>query len=136
MGNVLIGFSLFWISINCLRGLQMGFKHESHGELLLSLIKEKKFEEYERTRNDWQWKSAVHAHAILLSLVALAIGMILPQIIGSQIYIVIMCGLLIVSPVIWSIFGYWFNKPVLGLGDFCFIIGIFMSAIGFIRGIV
>lgn len=136
MDNVLIGFSLCWIAMNCLRGLQLGFKHEAHGETLLALIKEKKFEAYEQTRNDWQWKSAVHAHATLLSLVALAVGIILPQIIGSDIYKIILCGLLMVAPVLWSIFGYWFNKPLLGLGDFCFAIGIFMSAIGFVRGMI
>ena len=114
----------------------MGLKHESHGERLFNLMKENKLEEYEQIRNAWQWKSAVHAHGMLLSLVTLAIGLLIPQIIGSDVYIVIMCGLLMISPVIWSIFGWWFFKPILGLGDFCFVIGIFMGAIGFIRGVI
>ena len=80
-------------------------------------MKEKNYEEFEENRGHWQWGKAVHAHGMLLSLITVIMGMLVPMMTGSStIFVYIMGGLLMCPPILWSIFGTWFFKPLLGFG--------------------
>lgn len=134
MGECLIVFGLLWMTVNSLLALRIGFQHESHVDLLKVLMKEKNYEEFETHRSRWQWRKAVHAHGMLLSLITVIIGMLVPRMTGSSsLYINIMGVLLICAPILWSIFGTWFFKPLLGLGDLFFAAGIMMACLAFLK---
>ena len=97
-------------------------------------MKDKRYEDFEDARSKWQWKKAVHAHGMLLSVVAIVVGLLIPMMTNSSaMFINIMGGLLILAPIMWSIFGNWFVKPLLGLGDMAFSIGITMGCLAFIK---
>lgn len=136
MKELMIGAGLFMIVLNSFRGFMLGVKHEAHVELLRNLIAKKKLEEYEIARGQWQWRKAVHAHGMLLSMVTIVIGLLVPSMNCPGWFIAVMGGMLIVAPIAWSIFGWWFYKPLLGLGDILFILGILMGAAGYFFGII
>lgn len=134
MGEYLIVFGLFWMAVNSLLALRIGMQHESHVEALKVLIREGNHEEFEEQRSDWQWRKAVHAHGMLLSLVAVVVGLLVPMMSGtSSLFIDIMGGLLIGAPILWTIFGTWFFKPLLGLGDLFFAAGITMGCLALLK---
>ena len=134
MGDYLILFGLLWMTINSLLALRIGMQHESHVDLLKALMREKNYEAFEEYRSSWQWRKAVHAHGMLLSLITVIIGMLVPMMTSSSsLFVNIMGGLLICAPILWSIFGTWFFKPLLGLGDLCFAAGIIMAFLGFLK---
>lgn len=134
MSEYLIMFGLFWMAINSVAAIKFGLQHESHVEALKSLMKDKCYEEFEEIRSRWQWKKAVHAHGMLLSMIAIVIGILIPMMTNSSaVFISIMGGLLIFAPVMWSVFGNWFFKPLLGLGDLAVTLGIIMSCLAFMK---
>lgn len=134
MGEYLVIFGLVWIATNSLLALRIGMQHESHVDRLEVLIREANFEEFEKKRSDWQWKKAVHAHGMLLALVAVAVGLLVPRMTSSSsVFINIMGGLLIFAPILWTIFGRWFVKPLLALGDLCFVFGIVMGCVALLK---
>ena len=134
MGECLIVFGLLWMAVNSLSALRIGLQHEKHVDLLKGLMKEKNYEEFEERRSAWQWRKAVHAHGMLLSLITVIMGMLVPMMGGSSgLFINIMGGLLICAPILWTIFGTWFFKPLLGLGDLCFATGIMMGCLAFLK---
>lgn len=134
MGECLIVFGLLWMAVNSLCALRIGLQHESHVDLLKALMKEKNHEEFEEHRSSWQWRKAVHAHGMLLSLIAIIMGMLVPMMTGSSsLFVNIMGGLLICAPILWSIFGTWFYKPLLGLGDLFFAAGIMMACLAILK---
>ena len=136
MKEIMIGAGLFSIVLNSFRAFMMGLRHEAHVELLQNLIAEKKFEEYEVTRGQWQWRKAVHAHGMLLSIVTIVVGLLVPAMSCPGWFIVVMGTLLIVPQVTWSIFGWWFHRPLLGLGDILFILGVIMGTVGYLGGVL
>jgi len=134
MGEYLIMFGLFWMAVNSLSALRIGLQHEKHVDLLKDLMKEKYYEEFEKRRSAWQWRKAVHAHSMLLSLITVIMGMLVPMMTGSSsLFINIMGGFLICAPILWTIFGTWFFKPLLGLGDIFFATGIMMGCLAFLK---
>jgi len=50
-----------------------------------------------------------------------------------SLFVSIMAGLLIGAPILWTIFGTWFVKPLLGLGDLCFASGNLMACLALLR---
>jgi hypothetical protein len=130
MQKLMIGFSLIGITLSSLRGLSLGAKHEAHVAALKRLIRIGQLTQYEEQRSEWQWKSAVHAHATLFCLVTIIVALTIPHMGYTELMVRIMGGLFIMAPILWSIFGWWFNKPLLALGDFCFILAMGMSVIG------
>ena len=130
MADILMAFGFIWITNGTFVGLYMGAKHEAHVDRLVHLIKDNKLVEYEKTRGAWQWKSVVHAHGSLLSLVAIAVAHVMPMMHYNHTALVVMTSLFIVAPIIWSIFGWWFFKPLLAIGDLCFAAGMVMAVIG------
>ncbi len=134
MSEYLIMFGLFWIAANSLLALRLGMQHESHVDGLKALISEGNYEEFEQQRSEWQWRKAVHAHGMLLALVGVAVGLLVPRMTStSSLFINIMGGLLICAPVLWTIFGAWFVKPLLGLGDLCFASGVVMACLALMK---
>jgi len=134
MGEYLIIFGLSWIAVNSLLALSIGMQHESHVDGLKVLISEGNYREFEQQRSDWQWRKAVHAHGMLLALVGVAVGLLVPRMTStSSLFINIMGGLLICAPILWTIFGTWFVKPLLALGDLCFALGIMMGCLALLK---
>jgi hypothetical protein len=134
MGEYLVVFGLVWIAVNSLLALRIGMQHESHVDGLEVLIREGSYEEYEKKRSKWQWKKAVHAHGMLLALVAVAVGLVVPRMTSSSgSFINIMGALLICAPILWTVFGRWFVKPLLALGDLCFVSGIVMGCLALLK---
>jgi hypothetical protein len=133
ISNSMILFGLFWTAVNSIVfGLRLGFDHEKHVDTLKRLMEQRKLEEFENCRSQWEWRKAVHGHSILLSLIAIVMGMLVPMMTSSSLlYINIMGVLLVLPPILWSFFGTWFFKPLLGLGDFFFVIGIIMGCISY-----
>jgi len=134
MGEYLIIFGLFWMALNSLLALRIGMQHEAHVDALRALVREGNHEEFEKQRSDWQWRKAVHAHGMLLSLVAVIVGLLVPMMSStSSLFINVMGGLLICAPILWTIFGTWFFKPLLGLGDLFFATGITMGCLALLK---
>jgi len=134
MGEYLIMFGLFWIAANSLLALRIGMQHESHVDKLKVLIRDGKYEEFELQRSKWQWRRTVHAHGMLLALVGVVVGLLVPRMTTSSgLFIDIMGGLLICAPILWTFFGTWFVKPLLGLGDLCFASGVVMGCLALLK---
>jgi len=136
MKEIMIGSGLFWIVLNSFRALMMGLTHEAHVELLKNLIAEKDFQQYEVARGQWQWRKAVHAHGMLLSMVTIVVALLVPSMNCPGWFIVVMGTFLIVPPMTWSIFGWWFHRPLLGLGDILFVLGATMGTVGYLGGVL
>ena len=137
MGNGLIIFGIFWMSVTSLLALRLGLQHHPHVHLLKRLMKQNEYEEFENHRSEWEWRKAVHGHQMLMSLVAIVIGLIVPHMTNSSgLYIYIMGTLLMLAPILWGIFGTWYFQPLLGLGDIFFGIGIIMSGIAYVKTVL
>ena len=136
MKEVMIGSGLIGIVLNSFRALMMGLRHEAHVELLQNLIAEKNFREYEVARGQWQWRKAVHAHGMLLSMVTIVVGLLVPSMNCPGLFVVVMGTFLIVPQITWSIFGWWFHRPLLGLGDVLFVLGVIMGTVGYLGGVL
>ena len=136
MKEIMIGSGLFGIVLNSFRALMMGLRHEAHVELLQNLLAEKNFQQYEVARGQWQWRKAVHAHGMLLSMVTIVVGLLVPSMNCPGLFIAVMGTFLIVPQITWSIFGWWFHRPLLGLGDVLFVLGVIMGTVGYLGGVL
>lgn len=136
MKELMIGAGLLLIVLNSFRGVMLGWRHEAHVELLRDLIAEKKYEEYETARGQWQWRKAVHAHGMVLSMVTIVVALLVPSMNCPHWFIAVMGALLIMAPIAWSVFGWWYHKPLLGLGDIFFLLGVLMGTGGYLSGII
>lgn len=130
MSDVLILFGFSWMVIGTLIGLYLGARHEPHLGQLEEIAKTGSLLDYHRTLDAYKWKVTVHAHSVLFALVAVAIGLVMPKMSYSETVASALAGALMVAPVVWTIGGWRFSKPIMAIGDVLLIVAIAATALG------
>ncbi len=135
MGTVLSVFGLCYLFVWSVVGLFLGIKHDAHVRALESSAKKGSLQDFFGEWSKWKLHAGSHAHAPLLALICIIIGLIMPQMILADTIKTVLVVLLIVGTILSSIAHWFYFKPVLGLGAVLFLVGLFMSIMGFIRGL-
>ena len=135
MITVLSVFGLCYLFVWSVIGFYLGVKHESHVQKLESSAKKGNLQDYFGEWSVWKLHAGGHAHALLLALICIIVALIMPQMVLTETIKTVLVVLLIVGTVLASVAHWFYFKPVLGLGSALFLIGLFISIIGFIKGL-
>lgn len=130
MGDVLILFGFSWMIIGTVIGLYLGARHEPHLVQLEEIARTGSLLDYHRTLDAYKWKVTVHAHSVLFALVTVAVGLVMPRMSYSDATASALAGALMVAPVVWTIGGWRFSKPIMAIGDLLLALAIGATALG------
>lgn len=130
MADVLVIFGFTWMVVGALIGLYVGARHEPHLEQLEEIAKNGSLLEYHRTLDAYKWKVTVHAHSMLFALVTVAIGLVMPKLTYSETVATALSGILMLAPVVWSVGGWRFSKPIMAVGDLLLLLGLVTTVVG------
>jgi hypothetical protein len=121
-GNLLIAFGFGWMVVAALLGLYLGAKHEHHIKALASAAACGNLGEYHRVFEAYKWRSSVHAHSMLFSLSAVAVGLVLNSPAGSGVprpdWV---AGVLALTTVLWTVAAVRRIRPLMGVADLLFL---------------
>ena len=119
--GVLIAFGFSWMVVAALLGLYLGARHETHLENLAGLAERGDLAGFYKTFEAFQWRTSVHAHGMLFSLSAIAVGLALPLTGYGQTTSAVLVGALIVATVVWTLSAFMRIRLLMGLGDLGFV---------------
>jgi hypothetical protein len=122
MNNVtLIAFGFCWMVVAALLGLYLGAKHVSHLGDLGKAAARGDLASYHQTFEAYKWRSSIHAHSMLFSLSAVAVGAVLPLAGLSVTAMERLVVVLILVTVIWTLAALRRIRPVMGVADITFL---------------
>ena len=128
--GLLISFGFSWMVVAALLGLYLGARHETHLQTLGGLAARGDLTEFYKIFEAFKWRSSVHAHGMLFSLSAIAIGLALPLTGFGQTTSVAVAGASIVGTVVWTLAGFMRIRLLMGLADVSFLCTIAVVAWG------
>lgn len=133
MKRTLIIFGMFWLLVFCAYGLYMGFEGIAHEEQMEEIAEAGELESFWETWEDWKGLANAHAHALGFAILALLFGLLFDEIHLADKLKQIMGFLLITGSVLASVFQVVYVMALIGLGDLCVLVAIFMGFIGVIK---
>ncbi len=135
MSSLLLAFGFSWMVVGAVIGLFVGHQHERHVQQLDEIAVRGSLAEYHRAQDGYRRRVVLHAHSFLFPLVAIVVGLVMPQLAYPATGIVALGIALMVAAPVWTLGGLRSFVPLMALGDILLLGSIVATAIGLARGL-
>ena len=128
--GMLVAFGFSWMVVAALLGLHLGARHANHIETLAGLAQRGDLAGFYKAFEAFQWRTSVHAHGMLFSLSAIAVGLALPLAGYGQTMSAVLVAAFIVATVVWTLSACMRIRLLMGVGDLAFVCTVAIVAWG------
>lgn len=135
MSTYLLFFGFSWMVVAALIGLVQGVRHARVTARLDALAHSKDVEAYHREVTQFRGNIAVHAHAFLFSVVCIASALTLGHAALPAPVPSVLAAVFAAATVTWTAAALLRSRPLMGLADVAFLLGLVTMVIGLGRAL-